>query len=150
MLFYHTADSGGTEIFGSPIGTRDHTQRYLHRKYTECTKLLSIISFMDANHAYPLLQACVNTKPMHLLFIHPPPQPDGFIIDFDYIIERTIAPIANSPTTQLKVHSQMLYALPAAFGGLGISATRCHKEICFLASTLNVYTFVRNRHPHLW
>jgi len=42
--------SVGTEIFESTIGTHDDTHQHLHRKCTEHTGLLFIISFLNTQH----------------------------------------------------------------------------------------------------
>jgi len=131
----------GTEILVLSIGTHDNTQQHLYSKYTDHTQLLSIFSSMDAQSVDHLLQACVNTQPMYLLRILPPSQLNGFTLDFDYVMNRTIASIADSPTTQLEVHSHMLRAIQTALDELGIPANTCHKKGCYLASTLYANTF---------
>ena len=142
--------SQGSTILGIPMGTKEYILNQLDTKLDEYTRILHMISRMDAQLAYPLLQSCVNARPMFLLRCIPPSLTSSFCNKFDMYMNRTIALIAGCPTETLELHSEVIRQLPTSWGGLGIRAMQNFNKDSYLASSLYSLTFLRNNHPEFW
>ena len=140
----------GAIILGIPIGTSDYRTNQLTAKLDNITDLMDTISRMPVEYAYPLYQACVNTRPLHLTRSLPPSITIAFCREFDKRMDRAIALISNSPTATLEPHSKIIRSLPTSLGGLGIRSLALSCKDSYLASALYCLTFLRNKYPTFW
>ncbi len=115
---------GGVEYQVTAI--RDAIQAFLETAVT--------ISSLDPSVALPLLQCCVNTRPVHLARTTPPRLTDQALAEFDHGIDQAILRIAGSNSVELPEVTQMLRALPQAEGGLGMPRLHLIREAAWVAS----------------
>ena len=112
----------GTIMLGTPIGTPTFCQEQAHQITTKYANLLPILRDYDVSVAYPILQACVNTRPTYLARTCPVGSSLTALGWFDGAVDEALLHLTRSHWDYMSEAASIIRALPHDKGGLGIRA----------------------------
>lgn len=137
----------GHRIMGSFVGTTDYQLMAVADAVRSCLDTVSRIASLEPSIALPLIQSCVNTRPVYLARTTPPRLTDRALYDFDLGIDQAILRVAGSNAGELAEVSQILRSLPQAEGGLGIPRLHSVREAAWTASFCHATSVLSEYRP---
>ena len=147
------------ESLGTFIGDDANTSIWIRNKCLEFGRSNYLLKSLDPHLALPILQFCINSRPMYLARTSPPWISYDSLASFDQSVDDIIATLCNS--NGLELVSSLIRSQPRYLGGLGIpnlhdvcdkawiaSFTYALKSLCqFCPSLCQLFEFYRAKNP---
>ena len=124
----------GHRLMGTYVGTHEYQCTSVAAAVAGHQQVVSLISTLEPAMALPLLQSCINTRPVYLARTTPPHLTDQALHSFDDMVDAAILRIAGSSAGVLPAVSKLLRAIPQADGGLGIPRLHDIRVAAWVAS----------------
>ena len=109
----------GLVCLGKPLGTIKYVGQHIRQQLTAFQRPLSILPQLEAVVAFPILQACINARPIFLARTVQTPLLRFGISQFDNAVDRCLGAICGwsgaFPNTSSAIRS-----LPSSLGGCGL------------------------------
>lgn len=118
-------DPHGLKVLGVPIGAPDFIREILADKFGKSSKILTVLQDMDSALALPLINQCVNARPLFLIRTVLPSIIKPYAEDFDKAVDVCLARLCKQamPLDEL---SGLVRHLPVDAGGIGLRRmSRC-------------------------
>ena len=136
----------GIICLGTPVGSARFMQQYCKKQFGAFQRPLQLLPQLEAPVAFPILQACINTRPTYLARTVFPPVLSEDLLLFDQAVDQTLGAISGFSGEVPQVSSE-IRSLPSALGGLSVrklepiasrawAASRAHA--CFTMGKLAV------------
>ena len=137
------------KILGGYIGTEAHQlDRYssdLHKTATS----MHVLHRLTPNYALPLLQACINTRPVYVMRTALPKTILHAISAFDQAVDQCLLSICGSTSSRLPPTASLLRSVPQKYGGLSLPRLNLLAKPAFVASLLRSLFIASDLHPNL-
>ena len=127
----------GHKLMGTFVGTREFQSEATELALEEYASTLAVLSTLDPTLAFPLLQSCVNTRPVYLARTTAPWISGPLLPGFDARVDQALLRIAGSAAAELPPPARLIRALPHRDGGLGVPRLASIGEPAWVASFTN-------------
>ena len=139
----------GHRLMGTYVGTHEYQCTSITAALADHQQVVSLIATLEPAMALPLLQSCINTRPVYLARTTPPHLTDQALHSFDNMVDVAILRIAGSSAGALPAVSQLLRAIPQADGGLGFPRLHDIRVAAWVASFCHATDALAEHLPHL-
>src|SRR3546814_935624 len=129
-----TNTSAGFVGLGVPVGPRDWVEEELQRLILEKAAALERVVDFDLRHAYPMVKACVNARPMYWARTCAPGLGTEAFEQFDTVIDRALTTLTEGSEDRLPERAQTIRHLPMSLGGLGLRRLSLIRNASWAAS----------------
>ena len=110
----------GHKLMGTFVGTEDYQTMSTRSALEQYSSVVDLLLLLDPNVAFPLLQCCVNTRPVYLARTTAPWISEPLLPAFDARIDGALAHLGGAGGTLLPAAGKLIRALPHREAGLGV------------------------------
>ena len=110
----------GLKLMGTFIGRPEFQKRSTEAVLDDFGSTITLITQLDPNLAYPMLQCCINTRPVYLARTTGPWITRDLFPVFDDVIDCALLTVQGAPYRRLPDLARALRSTRQADGGLGI------------------------------
>jgi hypothetical protein len=119
---------------GAPIGEDDAVDEELRRQLQSKVEVTERILGFDARHAYAMIKACINARPMFWARTCVPERGEAAFETFDDSIDSTLIALSGGSDHRLSEGGKAVRHLPITMGGLGLRRFSVIRNSCWAAS----------------
>jgi hypothetical protein len=139
--------STGVTTLGNGFGTDDYQRLTAVSTLQKHAKPLPYLRALKPQVVLPLLQACVNARPVYLARTTSPWLTSEALQQFDVQIDSALLDLCGSTLRAMPEHCQIVRALPGTLGGLAIQRLASVQHAAYTASFIAANAELLKLHP---
>ena len=124
----------GHRLMGTYVGTHEFQSHRTRQSLEDNLATVDLIAALDPTIAFPMLQCCINTRPVYLARTTGPWIMEPLAPDFDARIDQALLRLQGAPYEELPAPARALRSLPQADSGLGLPRLTLICEPAWVAS----------------